>query len=104
MKLFFSQFKYWTAAAMTARDKGSPGRGPSSPAMVSPGGHRNHDDVTLPWSGQQRCDIVVVPHARTCLHCVQAPCHLAHGDEDCAGRLRSPWNQAEGSAMFSPSS
>ena len=34
---------------------------PPVPPLAAPGAGRYHDDVTSPWSGQRRCDIVVVP-------------------------------------------
>jgi hypothetical protein len=46
------------------------GQGPAVPAVrLVPawpfaGGAGNHDDVTSSWSGQRRCDIVVVVPAR----------------------------------------
>src|SRR6476659_883405 len=38
-------------------------KSPASPSWSPRAGLGNHDDVTLTWSGQRRCDIVVVPWA-----------------------------------------
>src|SRR6185312_15107109 len=38
-------------------------KSPASRSWSPRAGLGNHDDVTLTWSGQRRCDIVVVPWA-----------------------------------------